>query len=88
MKLFNIHDTESFYKAVDSCVGPVLVTSSDGRTEDFRHNELLRGILENAATDGVISSIELRLSRPEDVNRMISFMAGFYTSPMMEKKSA
>ena len=42
MKLFNIHNTENFYKVIDACKAPVLVSASDGRSEDFRNNTLLR----------------------------------------------
>ena len=38
MKLYNIYNTESFYKVIDSCQAPVLVAASDGRSEDFRNN--------------------------------------------------
>ena len=49
MKLFNIHNTENFYKVIDSCQAPVLVSASDGRTEDFRNNALLRELAETAS---------------------------------------
>ncbi len=59
MKLFNIHNTENFYKVIDSCKAPVLVSASDGRSEDFRNNTLLRELAENASNGKGISEIEL-----------------------------
>ena len=88
MKLFNIKDTKRFYETVDACVGPVLVTSSDGRSEDFRNNTLLREVLETASCNGGISTIELRVSHPTDMRRLINFMAGSYFGPLAEKKTA
>ena len=41
MKLFNIHNTENFYKVIDACKAPVLVSASDGRSEDFRNNRAM-----------------------------------------------
>ncbi len=85
MKLFNIRDTERFYETVDACNGPVLVSASDGRSEDFRNNTLLREVLETASPDGGISTIELHVSDPGDMRRLINFMAGSYFAPMSQK---
>ena len=75
MKLFNIHDTEGFYNTVDACNQPVLVSASDGRSEDFRNHTFLREVLEKASPNGGISAIELQVSCPEDLRRMIHYMA-------------
>ena len=64
MKLFNIHNTENFYKVIDACQAPVLVSASDGRSEDFRNNTLLREIAENASQGDGISEIELHTTCP------------------------
>lgn len=88
MKLFNIHDTESFYKVIDSCQAPVLVAASDGRSEDFRNNTLLREVVETASQGEGISQIELRTSCADDTRRLIDYMTYGYCGSAFEKKSA
>ena len=87
MKLFNIHNTENFYKVIDSCQAPVLVSASDGRTEDFRNNALLRELAETASQGDGISEIELHTTCAEDMIRLIDYMTYGY-SGSLEKKSA
>ena len=78
MKLFNIHNTKSFYNMIDSCEGPVLVSASDGRTEDFRNNTLLREVAENASQGDGISEIELHTTCAADTRRLINYMTSGY----------
>lgn len=87
MKLFNIHNTEKFYKTIDSCKKPVLVASSDGRTEDFRNNTLIREVLENSA-NGSIPEIELHTSCAEDSRKLLDYMVYGYNFSDLAKKSA
>ena len=87
MKLFNIHNTENFYKVIDSCQAPVLVSASDGRTEDFRNNTLLRELAESASHGEGISEIELHTTCAEDTIRLLDYMTYGY-SGSYEKKSA
>ena len=87
MKLFNIHNTENFYKVIDACQAPVLVSASDGRSEDFRNNTLLREIAENASQGDGISEIELHTTCPQDTLRLFDYMTYGY-SGSLEKKSA
>ena len=87
MKLFNIHNTENFYKVIDSCQAPVLVSSSDGRSEDFRNNTLLRELAESASHGEGISEIELHTTCAEDMMRLIDYMT-YGSSGSFEKKSA
>ena len=88
MKLFNIHNAESFYKVIDSCKAPVLVTASDGRTEDFRNNALLREVAETASQGNGISEIELHTSCPQDTMRLLDYLTYGYTGAISAKKSA
>ena len=78
MKLFNIHNTENFYKVIDSCKAPVLVSAADGRSEDFRNNTLLRSVAETASQGEGIS---------EDTIRLLDYMTYGYCGSF-EKKSA
>ena len=87
MKLFNIHNTENFYKVIDACQAPVLVSASDGRSEDFRNNTLLRELAESASQGDGISEIELHTTCPQDTLRLIDYMTYGY-SGSLEKKSA
>ena len=87
MKLFNIHNTENFYKVIDSCKAPVLVSAADGRSEDFRNNTLLRSVAETASQGEGISEIELHTTCAEDMMRLIDYMTYGY-SGSFEKKSA
>ena len=87
MKLYNINNIESFYKVIDACKAPVLVSASDGRSEDFRNNTLLREIAENASQGDGISEIELHTTCPQDTLRLIDYMTYGY-SGSLEKKSA
>ena len=88
MKLYNIYNTESFYKVIDSCQAPVLVAASDGRSEDFRNNTLLREVVENASRGEGISEIEWHTSCAEDTGRLIKYMTYGYSGSAYEKKSA
>ena len=87
MKLYNIYNTESFYKVIDSCQAPVLVAASDGRSEDFRNNTLLREVVENASRGEGISEIELHTTCAEDTIRLLDYMTYGYCGSF-EKKSA
>ena len=87
MKLFNIHNTENFYKVIDACQAPVLVSASDGRSEDFRNNTLLREIAENASQGDGISEIELHTTCPQD-NASPHRLHDLRLQRVFEKKSA
>lgn len=70
--LFDIDNSERFFKMVERCSGPVRVSAA-GRCEDIRGNEFLSGLL-TGASGGKIARLELDVESEQDVPVLCHYM--------------
>ena len=75
MKLFNVKDTEEFFKVVDQCKGTVELVSSQGDRLNLK-SELTKYIaISKLFSDNTfINDMELVASEPEDIQFLLQYM--------------
>ena len=77
MKLFNVKDTEEFFKVVDQCKGTVELVSSQGDRLNLKSQLTKYITITNLFSDeSMIKELELVAYDPEDAERLMNYMFG------------
>ena len=77
MKLFNVKDTEEFFKVVDQCKGTVELVSSQGDRLNLKSQLTKYITITNLLSDeSMIKELELVAYDPEDADRLMKYMFG------------
>ena len=75
MKLFNVKDTEEFFKVVDQCKGTVELVSSQGDRLNLK-SQLTKYITNLFSDESMIKELELVAYDPDDMERLTQYMFG------------
>ena len=73
MKLFNVKDTEEFFKVVDQCKGTVELVSSQGDRLNLKSRLCQLIGFTKLIEGGSIAEAKLECSEPEDQRRLFRF---------------
>ncbi len=77
MKLYNIKNTEEFFKVVDQCKGTVELVSTQGDRLNLKSQLTKYITITNLFSDeSMISELELVAYDPEDASRLVEYMFG------------
>lgn len=77
MKLYNIKDTEEFFKVVDQCKGTVELVSTQGDRLNLKSQLTKYITITNLFSDeSMIQELELVAYDPEDADRLMKYMFG------------
>lgn len=75
MKVTNIKNIDAFFKAVDTCEGSVELVTGEGDRLNLKSNLCKYVSLAKVFSgDSGIKSIEIIVSEPKDVNKLMQFM--------------
>lgn len=69
-----VADMNGFFEAVNSSKGKVLITDSNGKSSDLRHNAFLQELLMTAHKGNEQTAVELFVENPADFSIFIDFM--------------
>ena len=82
MKLFNVKDTEEFFKVVDQCKGTVELVSSQGDRLNLKSQLTKYITITNLFSDeSMIKELELVAYDPDDMERLTQYLFGTDTFP-------
>ncbi len=77
MKLYNIKDTEEFFKVIDQCKGTVELVSTQGDRLNLKSQLTKYITVTNLFSDeSMINELELVAYDPEDAERLMQYMFG------------
>lgn len=77
MKLFNVKNTEEFFKVVDQCKGTVELVSSQGDRLNLKSQLTKYITITNLFSDeSMIKELELVAYDPDDMERLTQYMFG------------
>ena len=74
MKIQNITDVEGFFKAIDSCKGPVELLSPEGDRINLKSKLSQYLSMATMFSNGYINELELVAHEKDDVDRLIKYM--------------
>ena len=76
MKIYNITDTDRFFRVLSDCRGDVEIIGKDGSAIPFNKDDNAR-IIEEMSSDITIHEMELHFSDPKDCVNMILYLGNF-----------
>jgi len=71
---YRIPDIEKFFKMVDSCIGRVLLKSSDDQMVDLRKSTLIRELLTMSSNNRGIEKLVLTIENRQDMPRVQRYL--------------
>lgn len=74
MKLFNINNTDAFFKVIDQCKGKVELVSSEGDCINLKSKLSQYISIAKLFDDGYIKKLELKVYDKDDEIRLMHFM--------------
>lgn len=74
MKIKNITDIDRFFEVVDMCEGRVELVTSEGDRLNLKSKICQYLSLANIFSDGTIEEIEIMVSNPDDLAKLIDYM--------------
>lgn len=74
MKIKNITDIDRFFEVVDMCEGRVELVTSEGDRLNLKSKICQYLSLANIFSDGTIEEIEIMVSDPDDLAKLIDYM--------------
>lgn len=74
MKIYNINDIDSFFDEVKNCTGDVYLETDEGDRLNLKSQLTKYVALANIFSNGCISELELILTEPSDVNRLLKYL--------------
>lgn len=74
MKLYNINNTDAFFKAIDECKGKIELVSSEGDCINLKSKLSQYISIAKLFEDGYMKELELNVYDKDDVVRMMNFM--------------
>ena len=74
MKVQNIKDIDKFFEVVDSCEGKVELVTGEGDRLNLKSQLTKYVALANLFSDGTIRELELVAYKPEDVQKLVTYM--------------
>lgn len=74
MKLENVSNVEGLFKVLDSCKGKIELVSEEGDRINLKSKLSQMILTANLLNTATIKELELLVSDPEDMKKVISFM--------------
>ena len=74
MKIKNITDIDRFFEVVDMCKGRVELVTDEGDRLNLKSKICQYLSLANIFSDGTIKEIEIMVSDPDDLAKLIDYM--------------
>lgn len=74
MKLYNINNTDAFFKVIDECKGKIELVSSEGDCINLKSKLSQYISIAKLFSDGYIKELELKVYDEEDKIRLIKYM--------------
>lgn len=75
MKLKNINNVEGLFKVIDSCEGKVELVTDEGDRLNLKSRLSQYVALVNVLADAKIEALELVAYEPDDIDKLVKFMA-------------
>lgn len=74
MKLENVNNVEGLFKVLDSCKGKVELVSDEGDRINLKSKLTQMILTANLLNTATIKELELLISDPDDMKKVITFM--------------
>ena len=74
MKLVNVNNVEGLFKVLDSCEGAVYLVSKEGDRINLKSKLSQMLFTANLFTKATINELDLIVSEPEDMKKVVDFM--------------
>ena len=84
---YRIPDVDKFFRMIDSCVGRVLLRSSDDQMVDLRKNKMIRELLVMSCNDHGIEKLVLTIENRKDMPRIQRYLMENYSKPSLKQIS-
>ena len=82
---YRIQNADRFFEMIDSCLGRVLLKSSDGQAVDLRMNTLIRELLIMSCQNQCIEKLILTVEDHHDMPRIQRYLMECHSKTSIKK---